>query len=736
MNKSSFKITAIILCAVLCLSSVVAVFAMTNDKTEDQEKDVVTSTTTANTDKDSTKDETVYVLAGADGSIQKIIVSDWIKNALGAASITDSTGLSDIENVNGNESYTISGNVKVWDAQGNDIYYSGNIEKELPVGMTVTYTLDGKKVSTDEIAGKTGKVSIRFDYDNRQYEMVKIDGKEEKIYVPFALLTGMLLDNEHFRNVEVTNGKIINDGDRTEVVGIALPGLQENLGISKDKLNIPDYVEITADASDFSFGMTVTIATNELFNNLDTSKIDSVDDLTGSIGELSNGMKQLLDGSSELYGGLTTLLDKSKELVFGINQLDDGAKALKNGAVSVDDGAGQLKAGAAELASGLNTLKGNNDTLNGGAKQVFETLLSTAETQIKAGGISVPTLTIDNYVQVLTDVINSLDETSVYNQALAQVTAAVEENRPLISQQVTAAVKEQVETQVIATVQEQVSAGIVSVVREQVADQVISTATGMNKSDYEAAVSDGSIPEETQNAVFAAIDAQMQSDDVKALIEENITAKMASDEIKSTIKANTDAQMQTDDVQKTISDNVELQVKQAISENMESDEVQSKLAAASEGAKSIISLKTSLDSYNAFYIGLLTYTGGVASAADGAEKLASGASDLKDGTAQLKDGASALYDGILQLKNGTPALVDGVTQLKDGAMQLNDGLKKLNEEGIQKIIDLVDGDLNGIVARLKATIDVSKNYRNFAGISDDMDGQVKFIYRTDEIKSK
>ena len=736
MNKPSFKITAIILCAVLCLSSVVTVFALTNDKTEEQKKDAVTATTTANTNKDTTKDETVYVLAESDGSVQKIIVSDWIKNALGASSITDSTGLSNIENIKGDESYTISGNAKVWDAQGNDIYYQGNIEKELPVGLTVSYKLNGNKVSADEIAGKTGKVSIRFDYDNRQYETVKIDGKEEKIYVPFAMLTGMLLDNEHFRNVEVTNGKIINDGDRTAVVGIALPGLQENLGISKDKLNIPDYVEITADASDFSFGMTVTIATNELFNNLDTSKIDSVDDLTGSIGELSNGMKQLLDGSSALYGGLTTLLDKSKELVSGINQLDDGAKALKNGAVSVDDGAGQLKAGAAELASGLNTLKGNNDTLNGGAKQVFETLLSTAETQIKAGGISIPTLTIDNYVQVLTDVINSLDETSVYNQALAQVTAAVEENRPLISQQVTAVVKEQVETQVIATVQEQVSAGIVSVVREQVADQVISTATGMNKSDYEAAVSDGLIPEETQNAVFAAIDAQMQSDYVKALIEENITAKMASDEIKSTIKANTDAQMQTDDVQKTISDNVELQVKQAISENMESDEVQSKLAAASEGAKSIISLKTSLDSYNAFYIGLLTYTGGVASAADGAEKLASGASDLKDGTAQLKDGASALYDGILQLKNGTPALVDGVTQLKDGAMQLNDGLKKLNEEGIQKIIDLVDGDLNGIVARLKATIDVSKNYRNFAGISDDMDGQVKFIYRTAEIKSK
>ena len=677
MNKPSFKITAIILCAVLCLSSVVTVFALTNNKAKETKKDTIT-TQAADTNGTAAKDETVYVLAGADGAVQKIIVSDWIKNALGASSISDSTGLSDIENVKGDESYSISGNAKVWDAQGNDIYYQGNIEKELPVGLTVTYKLNGKTISAKEIAGKSGKVTIRFDYDNKQYETVNIDGREEKIYVPFAMLTGMLLDNEHFRNVEITNGKIINDGDRTAIIGIALPGLQENLGIGKNKLDIPDYVEITADVSDFSLGMTVTIATNELFNNLDTSKLDSVDSMTGSISELSNGMKQLLDGSSALYGGLNTLLYKSKELVSGINQLAEGAKTLKDGAVSVDDGAGQLKSGAEELASGLNTLKENNATLNGGAKQVFETLLSTAETQIKAGGISVPTLTIDNYAKVLDGVIASLDETTVYNKALAQVTAAVESNRPLIVEKVTAAV------------------------REQISEQVISAVAKMSKTDYEAAVSAGKVSAETQSAISNAINTQMQ----------------------------------TKSIQKTISDNVELQVKQAISENMASNEVKSKLAAASEGAKSIITLKTSLDSYNAFYLGLLTYTNGVASAADGASALASGASVLKYGTAQFKDGAAKLYDGILQLKNGTPALVDGVSKLKDGSMQLSDGLKKFDKEGVQKIVDLVDGDMKGFVTRLKATVDVSKNYRNFSGISDDMSGQVKFIYRTDEIKSK
>lgn len=736
MNNLSTKITAIALCAAIMLGGAGAAYALAGEKNEVPAKAVTTSMK-AEEEKEVSKDETVYVLAGADGSVQKIIVSDWIKNALKEDSIADKSALSDIENVKGNEAYTLDGsNMTVWDAEGNDIYYQGSIEKELPVAMTVSYKLDGKSISADELAGKSGKVTIRFDYENRQYETVNIDGKNEKIYVPFGMLTGMLLDSDTFRNVEVSNGKLLNDGDRTAVIGIAFPGLQENLGIDKDKVEIPDYVEITADVTDFELGMTVTIATNEIFNELDAAKIDSADGLTSSLNELTDGMQQLMDGSSALYDGLCTLLDKSGELVTGIETLANGAKSLKDGAASLDEGAAQLQKGAADLSSGLNTLASNNASLNGGAKQVFDTLLSTATAQINAAGISVPTLTIENYADTLNSVIASLDETAVYNQALAQVTAAVEENRPLIEQKVTAAVREQVEAQVTAAVHEQVSTGVTAAVREQVSEQVIQTAAGMSKSDYEAAVSAGMVSQETQNDVSSAIEAQMQTDDVKALIETNTTAKMESDEIKAAVKANTDAQMQTEAVQKTISDNVELQVKQAISENMASDEVQAKLTAASEGAKSIIALKTSLDSYNAFYLGLLTYTGGVASAADGAATLASGAADLKNGTAQLKDGAAALYDGILQLKNGTPALVDGVSQLKDGAMQLSDGLKKFNEEGIQKIVDLIDGDLDNVVARLRATVDVSKNYRNFSSISDGMDGQVQFIYRTDEIKAK
>lgn len=761
MSKTTKKILAICLCAALCLGGAGMAFAQASSKKADDQP-VSAAQQAAELQQKISKDETVYVLTGADGSVKKIIVSDWLKNELGSASVADKSDLSDIENVKGDESYTINGdNMTVWDAQGNDIYYQGNIQKELPVGLSVRYYLDGKSVSPEELKGKSGKVTIRFDYENRQYETVQINGVNQRIYVPFAMLTGMILDNDTFQNVQITNGKLVNDGDRTVVVGLAFPGLQENLNLSRDDLSIPDSVEITADVTNFSLGMTVTLACNDLFSQLGDVDLTSLDS-TSALDQLTGAMDQLLSGSSSLYEGLSTLLDKSGELVSGVEELAQGAAAIKSGADSVDDGAAQLKAGLVNLSSGLNTLSANSEALNSGAKQVFNSLLETAATQIRAKGLNVPDLTIENYAEELNTLIKSLDETTVYETALKQVTDAVEAQRPVITQKVTEAVRQQVETQVTAAVrqqvtekvtaavQQQVTATVTDTVQQQVAEQVIQAAANMSKADYDAAVAAGIIPQQTQDAVNAAIQAQMGSEAVQSKIAENVSAQMASQAVQSkitenidmqisseavqaTITENTDAQLQTEAIQATIQQQTELQVQKAISENMASDAVQSQLKKASEGAQTLIALKASLDDYNTFYLGLLTYTGGVDDAAAGANDLYAGADQLKGGTAQLRAGAAQLYNGVLQLQDGTPALVSGVTQLKDGAMQLSEGLQQFNRDGIQKLVNLLQNDVGDLSARVQATIDVSKDYRSFAGISDDAEGQVKFIYRTDEI---
>lgn len=569
MKKLSLKIVSVILAMIISVCAVIAVNAQSADNTSK-----VNNTQESKSVKDNnkptkiSKDETVYVLAGADGSVKKVIVSDWIKNAISEGKISDKTNLKNVKNVKGNEKYTLdSNNMTVWDAQGNDVYYSGNIDEELPVNLSVSYKLDGKNITADKLAGKSGKVTIRFDYENKQYETVNIDGKSEKIYVPFVMLTGMLFNNDTFRNVEVTNGKVINDGDRTAVIGIALPGLQKNLNITSDKLEFPDFVEITADVENFKMGMSITLATNELFSNFDTSKLNDLDNVANSVNDLTGGMNQLLDGSSALYNGLDLLLSKSNELVNGIKELANGSKTLKEGTEKIDFGAGNIKSGVSELYGGLNELSSNNPQLNGGAKQVFETMLSTAQSQLNNAGITTPTLTIENYSAVLTALLSKVSN--------------------------------------------------------------IPTA-----------------------------------------------------------------------------------------------------------AASVTTLKASLDSYNQFYTGLLNYTGGVEKATNGAKELYLGANQLKAGTEELKLGSEKLYNGVLKLQDGTSVLVGGVSELKDGAVKLSGGLKKLNDEGVSKIIKLVNGDIKGLATRIKATADVSKNYKNFSGISDDMDGQVKFIYRTDEIKVK
>ena len=569
MKKSIVKGMSLTLCAVLALGGLGGtVYAMNTAGTPAPEQSVPAEpgAEAVPAGDRNVKDETVYVLARADGSVEKIIVSDWVQNTQGGDTIHDVTRLTDIENVKGRETCTLGGdNTCVWDAKGNDIYYQGSIDQELPVSVAVSYTLDGQPVSPEDLTGKSGRVSIRFDYTNRQYELVDIGGRQEKIYVPFAMLTGVVLDNDVFSNVSVSNGKLVNDGDRTIVAGLALPGLQDSLGLDRDTLDLPEYVEITADAEGFALENTVTLAANGLFNDIacEANELDSMGELDN---ELTDAMDQLMDGSSRLYDGLCALLDSSKELAAGIDKLAAGAAQLKQGADGLSAGAGRLQTGAAALSQGLDALAQQNAALNGGAAQVFQTLLNTADAQLAAAGVQAPKLTAQNYAQVLEGVIAS--------------------------------------------------------------------------------------------------------------------------------------------------------------------------AGNSPAGQQVSALKASLDSYNSFYQGLQQYTAGVSQAQAGAGELNAGMGTLKSGADSLSVGAGQLYDGILTMRNSSPALIDGVTRLRDGAMELSDGLKEFNEKGVRKLVDAFDGGLGGLVDRVDAVKAVSERYTSFSGISPDMDGQVKFVWRTEAVDAQ
>lgn len=369
--KRFTKIIAAILAVLISAGATAAYAYATNDGIENKDEEAPAATTAAEKDEPrvasdtakAEKEETVYVLSGADGSTNKIIVSDWLKNAGALDSIADVSSLTGIENVKGDEAFTQDGDKLTWNANGADIYYKGTSDKALPVTLKVTYYLDGNEIAPNDLAGKSGHVKIRYDYINNQKTTVKIDGKDTDVYVPFVVATGAVLDNSKFLNIEITNGKVISDGDKSIVAGFALSGVKESLGLENSDIDLPQYVEIDADVTDFELSTTVTLAMNP---TLDTDKLSgefNADELSSALSQATDAATQLSDGSNAIYNGLSELLDKSSDLISGID-------ALYNGAVNLQDGADTLSAGAEQLGGGIASAKTGADALATGGAQL------------------------------------------------------------------------------------------------------------------------------------------------------------------------------------------------------------------------------------------------------------------------------------------------------------------------------------------------------------------------------
>lgn len=382
------------------------------------------------------KEETVYILADAAGIPRKTIVSTWLKNAGGTDSVSDLSTLSGLLNVKGNGGYTDNEDGTIlWDADGGDVYYQGTSEQELPVEVSITYALDGQAVTAGELDGASGHLTMEIHYSNNTAYEATVNGESWTVYQPYLMISALMLDNQEASNVEVENGKAINSGESTVVVGFGFPGLQESLGLDLledgdgeriEDVTLPDYVVIDADVTDFSLAATLTLASADALESLDLDDVDSVDDLRDAMDELSDGMIDLRDGTQELYdavwGDLTDGIDELKDgaqelydgvwgdLSDGLEDLKDGSEELEDGAGDLEDGAGELRDGAYQLESGLETLAGNNEAIMSGAETVFKTLLATATEELQANGLlsNETELQIETYSEILSSIISNL----------------------------------------------------------------------------------------------------------------------------------------------------------------------------------------------------------------------------------------------------------------------------------------------------------------------------------------
>lgn len=690
-------------------------------------------------DNDADKDESVYLISDANGNVNKTIVVDHLKNKDKKDTLEDASNLSDIENVKGKEKFTQSGDKLTWQAGGKDIYYQGTATAEPPVTQKVTYYLDGKEISPEDLAGKSGKVKIRFDYTNTTSYTETVNGEKQTVSVPFAAITGLVL-GDGFENIEVTNGKAEVSDSSSVVLGYALPGLNDSLGIKDGDLdgdvNIPEYMEMTADVKNFSMPAAMTFVVNASdyvsTDGIDTSDLDDmINDLkdastqlqdgsktlaegtdtladglstlqsklgtfASGVGTLKSGLKTYTDGVSTLSGGLNTLGNSTGALVSGADKLNSGAgqlasgsATLKDGLKSYTDGANGLAKGASDLDAGIGTLAEKSGTLVDGATKLDDgaSQLSASASSINEGiksldtGLKTPLTDKEKagYQAAAKDSVDKQfsnpDNEANYENTKAKASGVYYETMTSDDSVKQAVQLLKNDSDLMNMINATVGATVETAIKDSVPD-LASKDTATIKKTYNNSP-------KLQQSVKEGLNLPQTIPDYDALVSAIVDQKL--NDMATKVMAGV-ANNSKDKVGEAVADAAKTGAENA---------AQSAVITGIESAKSNVSSQINAKQENGYSLvtGADDLSTGASSLANGTKSLVNSIPTLTGGIKQLKDGSSQLNAGAAKLTSNNDTLNAGATALNAGASQLSAGTQSLMNSvptltsGIKQLVD-------------------------------------------------
>lgn len=651
-------------------------------------------------DEEKDKTETVYAKADADGTVNEITVNTVLKNK-NEKKIQDYSNLTDIKNIKGDEEYTKqSDGTILWDNQGEDIEYEGKSSEQLPVTVQISYFLDDKEISPKELAGKSGSLKIRFDYENHTKEETNVNGKKEELPVPFAAISALLLSEDNATNIEVKNGKVISLDGQNLIIGYACPGLDKNLNLSDSELTkdieLPEYVEVTADVTDFELDFTATVFSSGLLSDLDEESLDDLDETSDNMDKIQEASGELKDGSGKLLDGMKTYDEYMKQYLSGVNSLKEGVDALK---------------------SGMQVLNENKTALGSGAQALTDGLcqFSNSLSEISFGNASGQ---------------SGFDFSGVENAMVALVADGQKLNTALT----------QLQTQ-LQTVENFVTEAVTY--QTTVQNDVETVKNTLKAIDWDAIENDAKTQREAQidSAVEAALNETMQetslSEEEQEILKEGLKSSLETQlkENDKDTELTKEAREKTEEAVQTLLSIPALNIPDLSVDTSALPEIltdmQAQMQALGEAAELLGGLPEQMQTLQE---GMKTIQNAAEQLAQGSSQLNTGISAFSDGIGQLYVGGQSLSEGTDQLSSAGSALDSGYQALVDGMKALDEGVTEFDKEAIQKLTDLAGGDLTNLTTKIRGLKKVDAEYQNFGGIYEGQSGSVRFIIETEEIK--
>lgn len=609
-----------------------------------------------------------------------------------------------------------------------------DLDKQIPIECKITYYLNGKEITAKEIAGKSGHIKIKLDYTNSSINSIKIDDEEESLYTPFIVLSGVVLDNKNNKNIEITNGKIITNGNKVIAVGITMPGLQESLNLNIDSLEIPTSIEISMDTEKFEIGNIISYSTPKIFGELDINS-ESFSDLFDKVNELQSASKQIEDGSVELSDGIIQLNDGAINLNDGVEQLDDGINTLQNGAVTLNDGAVTLKNGMEEYTSktqefgvAMNDVANGVNLLNSQYSQVNDGIntLNSSSKELNSGAQSVSE-GAKNVSDNLNYISGVLAETSSGAQSLYAGTkeahSGINEIVNGVSKQVEAS-KTSENIQKLDSMQQVIDKDLELITQYQ---NLVASIPDKTSQDYQNAYAILTVLQANYTALSGAKGTITNASNSMGELYSHLTAlqqginnlENGAGTLSNGISEISNGTLELAKGSETLANGASnlYQGTNALTQGTES---------LASGSSQVVSGINTLDSGTK----QLNSASGELSKAAGT--ICGGAKNLQEGTASMLNGVNSLSNGSKELKNGTATLTSGTSQILDGANTLTSGIREFNTEGVNTICDFVNKDIKNTLKRVEKLEEISNNYVSFA--SKDKRDDIKFITMTDSIK--
>lgn len=663
------------------------------------------------------KDESVYVKADAAGRPTEKTVEVVLKKIEGSDPIEDRSNLREIKNTEGNEEYTEAGEGRyLWQNNGEDIHYKGKSDQALPVNVRITYYLEGQEVSAEKIAGKTGKVKIRFDYENNTD-------------VPFMVLSAAMLPADVFSDVEVTNGRLMDLGDQKAVIGFAFPGLMDTLKLvdyePTEEIELPEYVEIEARAEDFALDFTASVVSTGLFEDLEDKDLEDLD-------KLPEDMDELTDASTEIRDAAQELADGGSEFGDYLSQYFDGLSQLSEGTDSLDQGLTLLSQNISKISEGSKSLQGGLEQIDQSLAKVDMSALSSPESKKASEAAQAALQSIGEnstaLKEKLTAVGTNLETVQTFvkdvNAYIGQVQDLQKAIEELPAPDLAAADLENGWT-------ESLNAEASGQAGEKAADVRDSIIEIVESSSFPDDL--GLTDEQKAKIVTQIVDAINENTNAEDI---EISLDAAFGEIRDGIQKEAEGQRNTlRDASLKITEPAVPDLEALSPEKME------------EITQIIGNMEQSLAVIGAYAEGMSQTASGLTELSAALTQLKAGVSQLSGGSAQLSEGLGlfekaleAASEGSAQLSSAMKTvssaggeLGSAYWQLVDGMNEFADGIAEFDEEGIQSLAELAGPEYKDVIRGVRAARDAEHSYTNFSGICDGQKGSVRFIIETEEI---